>query len=244
MRLAIVGKGGVGKTTLAGILSRVLARRGRRVLAVDFDPNPGLAFALGLPPSDAGLPEDALEEVDPKVAPYGWRLRSGLSPAEVVERYSLAGADGVRYLTPGKIDRPGHVVGRSIGAVRTVVGAFDDLGWDVIGDLEAGTTSPYEGFHRFADLALVVVTPGWTSALTLRRLLPLLGDMPTMVVGSRFPPGRRPEHVEVDAIIPDDPEVAAADRLGVAPLDHCPEAPAVRAVESLVDRLVGEEVRA
>lgn len=243
MRLAIVGKGGVGKTTLAGTLARILARRGRHVLAVDFDPNPGLAFALGLHPTDAGLPAEALEQADPTTAAYGWRLASGLSAADVVERYSLIAPDGVRFLTPGKIDKPGHDVGRSLGAVRTVVRGFDDPGWDVIGDLEAGTTSPYEGFHDFAELALVVVTPGWTSALTLQRLLPLLGDMPRMVVGSRFRDGTVSEHVDLDIRIPFDPLVAEADRLGVAPVDHCPDAPAVRAAEQLADRLVGAEVR-
>ncbi|MCW5852757.1 MAG: AAA family ATPase [Anaerolineae bacterium] len=49
MRVAVSGKGGSGKTTIAGLLARTLARTGRRVLAIDADPNPNLSIVLGLP---------------------------------------------------------------------------------------------------------------------------------------------------------------------------------------------------
>jgi Mrp family chromosome partitioning ATPase len=51
MKIAVAGKGGSGKTTLAGTLARVLGRRGQAVLAIDADTNPNLAITLGLPPS-------------------------------------------------------------------------------------------------------------------------------------------------------------------------------------------------
>ena len=49
MKIAISGKGGVGKTTLAGVMARILAKRGRKVLAIDADPDSNLASAIGLP---------------------------------------------------------------------------------------------------------------------------------------------------------------------------------------------------
>ena len=64
MRLAIVGKGGAGKSAICGTLARTLARRGHRVLALDVDRLPGLALSLGLAPGavdDAGLPEELAE---------------------------------------------------------------------------------------------------------------------------------------------------------------------------------------
>lgn len=241
MRLAVVGKGGVGKTTMVGTLARLLARRGRQVLAVDLDPNPGLALTLGLPVTDAGLPDEALEQADPKTRAYGWQLAAGLSAADAVERYSVVAPDGVRFLSPGKIDRPGHSVARSLTAVRQVVKGLDDPGWDIIADIEAGTTTPYEGYHDFAERVLIVVTPGWTSVLTAQRLIPILGATPTMIVGSRFAEEHEAVDLTIDAYIPYDERCAEADRLGRPPLDHCPDSPAVAAIDALVDRLVGVE---
>ncbi len=66
MKIAVGGKGGSGKTTVAGTLARVLAERGQRVVAMDDDSNPNLAMTLGVPPGQAtslpGIPRDWLEE--------------------------------------------------------------------------------------------------------------------------------------------------------------------------------------
>ena len=244
MRLAVVGKGGTGKTTLAGTLARVLARRGRNVLAIDLDTNPGLAYTLGIPPVDDGLPDAAVEESEDRpTAPYGWRLATGLTPADAVQRFSIQGPDGVRFIAPGKIDKDKDAVRRNTTAVQQIARGFDEPGWDVIGDLEAGSTTPYEGYTAFARRALLVVTPGWTSGLMARRLLPILGDMPTLIVASRFSNGTAHAGLTPDVSIPYDVNLAEADHLGLAPLDHCPDAPGVRAIEALADRLIAEEAQ-
>ena len=53
MKIAITGKGGVGKTTLSGLLARLYAAEGKKVLAVDADPDANLASALGISPEAA-----------------------------------------------------------------------------------------------------------------------------------------------------------------------------------------------
>ncbi|HET9052489.1 MAG TPA: AAA family ATPase, partial [Candidatus Dormibacteraeota bacterium] len=105
MRLAIIGKGGVGKTTIAGTLARVLARRGHRVLALDLDPNPGMAWTLGIDPHDDELPDPIAEHEEGR-PPNAWVLREGVDARAAFERFSVEGPDGVRYLTPGKILGP------------------------------------------------------------------------------------------------------------------------------------------
>ena len=235
----MVGKGGVGKTTIAGTLARLLARRGGRVVAVDLDPNPGLAWSLGIPVIDAGLPDAALRE--DASAPYGWRLAADLSATDAVERFALTGPDGVRYLTPGKIDGAKHGVSRSLTAVREILTGLHPADCDVIADLEAGPTTPFEGYHSFADRVVLVVAPGWSSALTARRLWPIVEDVPITIVASRWAGQAQHRGLRPTTIIPADQCIAEADRLGRAPLDHCPDCPAVRAIEALADRLRVEE---
>ncbi len=240
LRIAVVGKGGVGKTVLSATIARHLARQGRRVLAVDLDTNPGLAFSLGLPPSDAGLPPEVLEEDEG--ANYGWQLAGHVTPREVVEQAAVVGSDGVHYLSVGKITSVGKEEAKhSVAALVQVLLGFGDLDWDIIADLEAGPTTPFERYHAFASQTLVVVGPTWRSAMTARRLWPMVEAQQPMVVGNRF--GEEPDHPGLTAAarVPFDPEVAEAERRGLAPLDACPDAPAVRAIGDLTVRLLAGE---
>lgn len=238
LRVAFVGKGGAGKSMIAGTLARLLARRGRKVLAVDLDSNPGLQFSLGLGGAiEAGLPAEAVEEDERAV--YGWRLAAGLTVGDAVDRFAGTAPEGVRYLGIGKIHeddqrRPR----RSITAVRTILRELDDPTWDMVGDLEAGTTTPFERYHSFADRVLLVVNPAHSSALAGRRILPLVDDVPLAVVANRWNGG--PDHEGFPAIarVPFDPEAVEAERAGLAPLDHCPSSPAIRAIDELVDVLL------
>ncbi len=236
LRVAVVGKGGAGKSMISGTISRLLARRGHQVLAADLDTNPGLAFSLGLPPTAGGLPPEAVEAH--AGAAYGWRLGSGLNPAQAVERYALTAPDGVRFLPLGKIDdadKSGPK--RTLVALLEILLGFGDPAWHVVGDLEAGPTTPFERYHAFADRVIVVVGPAWRSAMTARRLLPLVADVPTLVVANRFRDEPNHPGLAPAVRIPNDVAVADAERLGLAPLDCCPDSPAVTAIERLADLL-------
>jgi CO dehydrogenase maturation factor len=104
MKIAIVGKGGVGKTSIAGNLARLLARRGHRVLAIDGDPNPTLAFALGVPPARIdelrGLSPDLVEATSP-----GYRLTRTLE--QICAEYALEAPDGVTLLAMRPAEKAG-----------------------------------------------------------------------------------------------------------------------------------------
>ena len=95
MKIAVVGKGGVGKTSIAGSLARLLGRRGQRVLAIDGDPNPTLAFALGVSAERAesvrGLSPDLVQETE-----NGYRLTRRFE--QVCADYALDAPDGVTLL--------------------------------------------------------------------------------------------------------------------------------------------------
>jgi len=109
MKIAVAGKGGSGKTTLAATLARLLARKGRSVLAVDGDSNPNLGVSLGLAAADSAswptLPRDLLAE---RTAADGTRSTHLTVPtAEVAARYGVAAPDGVRLLVMGRVAHAG-----------------------------------------------------------------------------------------------------------------------------------------
>lgn len=109
MRLAIAGKGGTGKTTISGTLSRVLARQGRSVIAIDADTNPNLATVLGVPPDEAqqitALPRTLMErrtEADGTT-----RVVFNADAEAVLRQYGAAAPDGVRLVVMGKVNHGG-----------------------------------------------------------------------------------------------------------------------------------------
>ncbi|MDX1623050.1 MAG: AAA family ATPase [Gemmatimonadota bacterium] len=107
-RLAIAGKGGTGKTTIAGTVARLTARKGRSVLAIDGDTNPNLAHILGLPPGAAeelrDLPRDILERVENE---SGSRIVLTVEPEALIRDYGAEAPDGVELLVMGKVDHAG-----------------------------------------------------------------------------------------------------------------------------------------
>jgi CO dehydrogenase maturation factor len=242
IRLALMGKGGAGKTVISSTLARLLGRGGRNVLAFDLDANPGLAISLGLPPTDAGLPREAL--IEQEGTAYGWALAPHLSPADVVERYSVRGPDNVHFLGKGKIGTIDRTHTRSsVVPLLHVLLNFTEPEWHVIADMEAGPTTPFENYHAFSDDVIVVIGPAWRSAMTARRLLPMVGERRTTIVANRF--RDEPDHPGLAPAvrIPFDPDVAEAERQGLSPLDACPESPAIAAIARLAELFLDQEVR-
>ncbi len=106
MKVAVAGKGGSGKTTIAGTLARVLAQGEHQVLAIDADPNPNLAVNLGIDPETA-------VRIDPvphtfshhaKDAEGRYSVGMDLSPEEIVARYGAPAPDGATLLLIGRVE--------------------------------------------------------------------------------------------------------------------------------------------
>lgn len=245
MRVAFVGKGGAGKSSIAGTFSRLLAATGERVLALDSDPMPGLAFSLGLAQCDAGLPDDAVEEYEEE-GRRRYRLRSGLDGTAAIELYAARGPDDLRFLQLGKARGPTWSNTRAHFAFQRVLDDLPGRSWSVVGDLPGGTRQPFMTWGRYAETFLVVVEPTPASLLTGRRLARLAtgeGAPRVVAVANKV---RAPQDVElvsertglaVVGWVPFDPSVAAADRLGRALLDHDPRSETAAAVRSLVEVL-------
>jgi len=102
VRIAVAGKGGVGKTTISAVLARVLARRGHPVVAIDCDSDPHLAMSIGLPP-------EALASIRPFLDTGGAQTPADATtaPAQLLGRHGVAGPDGVAFMLAARISRPG-----------------------------------------------------------------------------------------------------------------------------------------
>lgn len=241
MRVAFVGKGGAGKSVVAGTTARLLGRE-ERVLAVDSDPLPGLAASLGVAATDAGIPDDAVEKVE---GAEGTEYRLRLSPAEAAERYALAGPDGVRFLQYGKLRGPATELIYSQHAFRQIVSGLP-AGWHIVGDLPGGTRQPFFGWSDYADTVVVVTEPTPAGVLSARRLAKLAQMTTGPSVVALANKVRSPDDadgvaartgLDVVGAIPWDEEVATAERRGGSLIEHSPTAPAVAAIALLVDRL-------
>ena len=255
MRVAFVGKGGAGKSTIAGTFARLLARRGQPVLALDSDPMPGMPYALGVAVDDCPIPDDVVVsggEGEPR-----WVLRSDLDAAAIVDRYAAEGPDGVRYLQFGNLW--GHVVRlqKAQHVWSQVVAELDRDQWHLVGDLPGGTRQAMFGWARYADTVCLVVEPTVKSMHTAARLLTLSqakwGPSSLVLVVNKArddsDAARICERLELPAaaVVPHDPEAGRGDRRGAAPLDAASDGALAHAVDALVDRVVslysfGEEV--
>lgn len=246
----MVGKGGAGKSVIAGTMARVLAREGSRVLALDSDLLPGLSLSLGAGPDP---PQPPLREAAEKDENGRWRLKKGIGPVRAVTRYATDAPDGIRLLQAGKTPHEGlEPIMGAVNAYYRVVHrldrapTFDD--WDLIGDLPAGPRHVAFGWAPYADTFVAVVQPTVQSALAARRVVRIARmreGARAVFVANRVTGAADIRHVEklvgesVLAAVPADEGVARAERLGIAPIDHAPASPAVAEIERLVAALAG-----
>jgi CO dehydrogenase maturation factor len=248
MRIAVVGKGGAGKSVVSANLARVLARRGHRVLALDSDTLPGLSLSLG-----AQVPDEApLNAAAERNEQGRWRLKPGIGPVRAVQRFATDAPDGVRLLQIGKTDKRGLAVNRAshnafYEVIHRLDGAASLRDWVILGDLPAGGRQAAFDWAPYADRFLLVVEPTWQSMLTARRIVRIASGMRegatfSLVVNKVDADGdaeRVQEFLGVPliAVVPVDEGVRSAERAGVALLDHAPDSAAVRAIERLADAL-------
>jgi CO dehydrogenase maturation factor len=193
VKLGIVGKGGVGKTTVSALLARSYAADGARVLAIDTDSNPNLGVSLGL-----SVAEMDAQRVLPRSLIVGTGGNS--SSAELVRDYACVTPTGVALLSAIKVNEAG--AGCMCGGhatVRSLLGTAIEEQADVaIVDMEAGLEhlSRSGGTLAHADVLLVVMEPTRKSVLTAARTVVLadeLGIPRTVAVGNK---ARSDEDVE------------------------------------------------
>jgi len=183
MKIAVSGKGGVGKTMLASLLSTILTQSGYSVLAIDADPNATLATALGFPHPERIAPisemGDLIEErtgVRPgQAAPY-FKLNPKVD--DIPEKYWVE-HNGVKLMVMGRLKKGGSGCYCPENALLEALIAHILLRRDevVIIDMEAGVEHLGRATARAVDEMIIVVEPGKGSIETAYRIRELAKDI-------------------------------------------------------------------
>jgi CO dehydrogenase maturation factor len=185
MKIAITGKGGVGKTTLASLLAHLYAEEGRRVIAVDADPDANLASALGVPKEEAEKIRPISDMADLIEERTGARPgRSGgiykINPKvdDLPEGIGFK-LDGITLLIMGKLKAaasgcycPENILLRSLLKHLIV-----DRSEVVIVDMEAGIEHLTRGTAESVDAFIVVVEPGQRSMQTAKTVFEMAKNL-------------------------------------------------------------------
>lgn len=190
MKIAVTGKGGVGKTTLSAFLAKWFAEQGKRVLAIDADPDANLGYALGIENASEIVPisqmrELVAERTESVPGSYGGFFKLNPKVDDLPEKLSVTQGDNLRLMVMGGVKKGGTgcVCPESIllkNLVQHLILRRDEV---VIMDMEAGIEHLGRGTSKFVDWLITVVEPGRRSIDTASRIRQLGMDIGLTRVG-------------------------------------------------------------
>jgi len=262
MKLAITGKGGVGKTTLTSLLAWIYSTEGNRVIAIDANPDANLATALGISAEEsqkitpiAELQELIQERTGAKPGSFGTFFKVNPKVDDIPERFSIQ-KDGIKLLVMGTVKKGGGGCLCPEGAMLKSLLSHLVLGRSevVVMDMDAGVENLGRGTAKAVDAFIIVVEPGQRSFQTARaiqRLAKDLGVKKCYIVGSKTHDAIERRFIidnlsdfEVLGFLNYHPEVAEADRLGQGVFETAPAAVAeVKDIKEKLERIIsGKQV--
>ena len=257
MKIAVAGKGGVGKTLIAGTLSRLFAKDGFKVLAIDNDSAMNLSYTLGID-----------NEVKAKIVPISEMKKmieerttvAGAGPgvyninprvSDIPDKYKVSGPDGLQLLVLGGIEEPATgCLCPENALIRTLLHNLlvkrDEV---IVVDFEAGLEHLGRGTAKGIDVMLVVTEPSQKSLDLCDKIIDLskkLGIINIYLVANKII-----DDSQIDILndrikdwkiplyhsIPYDSVIGNADLKGISPLDYNPESNAVQSLISLYSKL-------
>jgi CO dehydrogenase maturation factor len=242
MKLAITGKGGVGKTTTTSLLANIFAEEGNKVIAIDANPDANLAIALGFTDAEAQSVtpiselSDLIEErTGAKPGSMGGFFKVNPKVDDIPERFSIA-KDSIRLLVMGTVKKGGTGCLCPEGSLLKSLLSHLILNRKevVIMDMDAGVENLGRGTAKAVDAFIIIVEPGQRSFQTARAIRDLAKDLGVTrcyIVGSKikndedrtFIKENLPDF-EILGFLSFNSEIAEADRTGKSVYDTAPKA--------------------
>jgi CO dehydrogenase maturation factor len=251
MKIAVSGKGGVGKTTFASLLARTMSDRGKTVLAIDADPDANLAAAIGIADADkvtpiADMKELIFERTGAKPGTIGGFFKLNPKVDDIPDTLSVK-LDNIKLMRLGSVKKGGSGCLCPESTLLKALVTHVVLGRDemVIMDMEAGIEHLGRATAQAVDKLIVVVEPGRRSIDTaehIRRLASEIRLNQVAIVGNKIR-GSKDEaflrtHLpdfEFLGFLPYDDTLIEADLSGASPYDT--PSTAKQVVEAIIDRL-------
>ena len=237
MKIAISGKGGVGKTTLAGVMARILAAGGKKVLAIDADPDSNLASAIGLDKETlaklspiASMTSLIEERTGAKKGTFGAMLKLNPKVDDLPDEMGVV-YQGVKLLLLGCIPQggggcfcPENILLKNL--VRHLLIQREEA---LIIDMEAGLEHLGRGSTGYVDALIIVVEPGQRAINTAKQIKKLGEDLnikQIMIVGNKVASAQDRKIIEANLSdfpvlghMSFNPMVLQADKEGKSPYD-------------------------
>ncbi len=255
MKIAISGKGGVGKTTLAAFLAHVFREQGRKVLVVDADPDANLAGALGFPDADRITPIADMkrlieERTDAKTGGFGTFFKMNPRVDDLPEELAKE-HEGIRLMVMGTVKSGGSgcVCPESVllkNLIQHLLVERDDA---VILDMEAGIEHLGRATAFAVNLMIIVVEPGMRSIETaghISKLAEEIGIKKFAAVGSKVRSEEEAKFIEGSlngipflGYLPYSQEIIEADLKGLPPFKTAASLiPAVKEIAGKIEDLI------
>ena len=258
MKIAVSGKGGVGKTLVAGVLAEFLVRRGFKVLAIDADPAPNLALTLGVPLDESNkiVPISENKELIESKTKTGFEgvYRLSFTVDDIIDKFAVESPYGVNLLVMGTVRSvgqgctcPANAVIRAL--LRHLLVARDEA---VVMDMEAGVEHMGRGTASHVDTMLIVADPGMKALETAKRIYRLANDAGLkriFLVGNKVTSAKGEQTIKEFAarnripllgLIPFDDMLLNADMLGETPLRYADDSKSLAAIHRLGEKLLEE----
>jgi CO dehydrogenase maturation factor len=240
LKIAVSGKGGVGKTTLSAFLAKWFAQQHKNVLAIDADPDANLGHALGVPNASEIIPISQMKELvaertESTPGSFGGFFKMNPKVDDLPEKVAWPCGDGIRLMVMGGVKKGGMgcVCPESVllkNLVQHLVLRRDEV---VVMDMEAGIEHLGRATSRAVDYLIVVVEPGQRSMATASRIKELAQDIGlthVVLVGNKIRNDRDKDFLlnhlsgfEFLGFVPYDAQIIEADIRGGFPDIISPE---------------------